>query len=54
MVLPNGLYKKSVEDVRGYKTIDQCLIDKGKVIQSYQKAKGLVDLTVNCIVIGEI
>lgn len=54
MVLPNGLYKKSVEEVRGYKNLDQCLVDKGKVLQAYSNNKALVDLTVNCITIGEI
>jgi hypothetical protein len=54
--LPNGLYKRTVEEVQGYNNLAACIVDKDAVNNLYKSNtnKRLLSLTVSCVVIGEM
>ena len=54
LALPNGLYKRSHETVVGYKDLESCLIDKGRVEQAYASNKYLLGIEVDCVSIEEV
>lgn len=53
MILPNGLPKKTIEEVWGYPSIQACLSDKDLVVEAYSKTEVQKLIAVNCIQTGE-